>query len=56
MQKAGRRAQIHDAKLRGKDGRRAHISSVGRKLLNEIHPWKHAKIYKIMPPIIFKVI
>jgi hypothetical protein len=31
-------AQIHDAKLGKKDGRRAQISSVGCKLLYEIHP------------------
>jgi hypothetical protein len=30
--------QTHDAKLGKKDGRRAQISSVGRKLLYEIHP------------------
>jgi hypothetical protein len=36
--------QIHDAKLGKKDGRRAQISSLGRKLLYEIHPW-----YQVMP-------
>jgi hypothetical protein len=30
--------QIHDAKLGKKDWHRAQISSVGRKLLYEIHP------------------
>jgi hypothetical protein len=38
MQKVGRKAQIHYAELGKKDGRRAQISSVGRKLLYEIHP------------------
>jgi hypothetical protein len=38
MQLVGRKAQIHDTKLGKKDGRRAQISSVGRKLLYEIHP------------------
>jgi hypothetical protein len=35
-----RKAQIHDAKLqiREKDGPRAQITSVERKLLYEIHP------------------
>jgi hypothetical protein len=31
--------QIHNAELGEKDGRRAQISSVERKLLYEIHPW-----------------
>jgi hypothetical protein len=31
--------QIHDAQLGKKGGRRAQISSVGRKLLYEIHSW-----------------
>jgi hypothetical protein len=34
----GRKAPIHDAKLRKKDGRRARISSVEGKLLYEIRP------------------
>jgi hypothetical protein len=34
----GSKAQIHDAKLGKKDGQRAQISSVARKLLYEIHP------------------
>jgi hypothetical protein len=38
MQLVGCKAQIHDAKLREKDGCREQISSVGRKLLYEIHP------------------
>jgi hypothetical protein len=38
MQKVGHKAQIHDAKLGKKDGRRAQIPSVGHKLLYEIHP------------------
>jgi hypothetical protein len=38
MQKVGGKAQIHDAKLGKKDGRRAQISNVGRKLLYEINP------------------
>jgi hypothetical protein len=36
---------MHDAKLEltcaKKDGRRAQILSIGRKLLYEIHPWFH---------------
>jgi hypothetical protein len=42
IQKVGRKAQIHDAKLGKKDGRTAKISSIGRKLLYEIHPWSTA--------------
>jgi hypothetical protein len=38
MQKVECKAQIYEAKLGKKDGRRAEISSVGRKLLYEIHP------------------
>jgi hypothetical protein len=38
MQKVGREAQIHDAIIEKKDGHRAQISSIGRKLLYEIHP------------------
>jgi hypothetical protein len=38
MQKVGRKAQVHDAKLIKKDGRRVLILSVGRKLLYKIHP------------------
>jgi hypothetical protein len=38
MQQVGRKAQIHDAKLVKKDGFRAQISSMGHKLLYEIHP------------------
>jgi hypothetical protein len=38
MIQVGRKAQIHGAKLEIKDGRRPQISSVGRKLLYEIHP------------------
>jgi hypothetical protein len=33
----GRKAQTHDAKFGGKDWRKAQISSIGRKLLYEIH-------------------
>jgi hypothetical protein len=43
LQKVERKAQMQDAKLEliffKKDGREAHISSVGRKWLYEIHPW-----------------
>jgi hypothetical protein len=35
--KVGRKAQMHDAKLVKKDGHKALISSVRRKLLYEIH-------------------
>jgi hypothetical protein len=38
MQQVGRNAQIQDAKIREKDGCSAQISSVGHKLLYEIHP------------------
>jgi hypothetical protein len=38
MQKVGRKAQVHYAKLGQKDRRRAQISNVGRILLYEIHP------------------
>jgi hypothetical protein len=34
-----RKAQIHDTKLVEKDGCRGQISSIGHKLLYEIHPW-----------------
>jgi hypothetical protein len=43
MQKVEHKAQMQDAKnvqnMLKKDGCRAQISSVGRKLLYEIHPW-----------------
>jgi hypothetical protein len=38
MQEVGPKVQIHDAKSGKKDGRRTPISSVGHKLLSEIHP------------------
>jgi hypothetical protein len=38
MQLVGCKAQIHEAKLEKKDECRVQISSVGRKLLCEIHP------------------
>jgi hypothetical protein len=38
------KAQIHDAKLGKKDGHRAQISSVGGKLLYEIHTW--SRVYR----------
>jgi hypothetical protein len=41
MQQVGRKVQIHNSKLVKKDGQRAQISSVGHKLLYEIHPWFH---------------
>jgi hypothetical protein len=44
-QKVGRKAQIHDAKLGKKDGRRAQISKVEQKLLYEIHPWPYLCLY-----------
>jgi hypothetical protein len=37
-QGVGRKAQVHDAKLGKKDGRRAQMLSIGGKLLYEIHP------------------
>jgi putative component of membrane protein insertase Oxa1/YidC/SpoIIIJ protein YidD len=38
-QKLGHKVKIQDAKLGKKDGRRVQISSLGHKLLYEIHPW-----------------
>jgi hypothetical protein len=38
MQKVGRKAQVHDAKLGKKGGPRAQISRIGHNLLYEIHP------------------
>jgi hypothetical protein len=45
MQYVGPKVQINDAKLGKKDGHRAQISSIGRKLLYEIHPWPYASLY-----------
>jgi hypothetical protein len=51
------KAQIHDAELGEKDGRRAQTSSVEHKLLYEIHPRKtltwyvHFSIHPKIKPI-----
>jgi hypothetical protein len=44
VQGSNARCQIR-INLFKKDGRRAQISSVGRKLLNEIQPWSHCTLF-----------